>query len=286
MDPGRAGHIAGLVVSASERTSTSSSSAHGAEWEEKGPTTIATARPGGRWRALAGHQRWSHAVVGLGHWLRGFEAPASGLASAANGAKTASTGPPSRPRHNPPPEWPHAMAPEAVGARKTQQRAAASWNGPWPSTNGVYSRSWAWPGWRPAPSGADVAWRSWSYCPASDGLQAWRRAVMRARTRTRAWKSRPASDGAWSSPLHRKSAGWHQVSLLLHRRVFQVRLGTTFDQQGRHWDGRRHAGHSGRHAGHTATGCAEWQGHRNECSALPTTWLASLMPAHGTTCQT
>ena len=38
-----------------------------------------------------------------------------------------------------------------------------------------------------------------------------------------------------------------------------------------HWDGGRHAGHSGRHAGRTATGCAGRQGHRNTCSALPTT---------------
>ena len=100
-----------------------------------------------------------------------------------------------------------AAAPEAAGAPKTQQRAAASWNGPWPSTNGVCSRSWAWPGRRPGLSGADVALRSWSYCLTSDRRRVQRRTVMRARTRAR--KSRPASDGAWSSPLHRKSAGWH-----------------------------------------------------------------------------
>ena len=63
MDPGKAGHIAGLVVGTSERTLTSSSSVRGAEREEKG-----------------------------------------GLGSGANGAKMASTGPPSWPRHDPPPE--------------------------------------------------------------------------------------------------------------------------------------------------------------------------------------
>ena len=42
---------------------------------------------------------------------------------------------------------------------KTQQRAIVSWSSPWPSTNGVCSRSWAWPGWRPSPSGTNVAWR-------------------------------------------------------------------------------------------------------------------------------
>ena len=63
----------------------------------------------------------------------------------------------------------------------------------------------------------------------------------------------------------------HQVSLLLHRRVFQVRLGMTSDQQAWHWDGERHADHSGWHAGWVATGCAEQQGHRNACSALPAT---------------
>ena len=56
---------------------------------------------------------------------------------------------------------------------------------------------------------ADVAWRSWSYCPAPDGRPARRRVVMRARTRTKVHKSRPVSDGAWPSPLCRKSAGWH-----------------------------------------------------------------------------
>ena len=118
MDPGKAEHIAGLVVGASEKTSTSSSSARVAEREEeKGPTTVATAGPGERWRALAGRQRWGHAVVGLGCRPRGFEAPAGGapgrpqgcIGSATNGAKAASTGPPTWPRHDPAPERPQAV---------------------------------------------------------------------------------------------------------------------------------------------------------------------------------
>ena len=78
MDPGEARHIAGLVVGTSERTLTSSSSAHGAEQEEKGPTTIATAGPGGGLHALATCRRWGPAVVSLGRQPRSFKAPASG----------------------------------------------------------------------------------------------------------------------------------------------------------------------------------------------------------------
>ena len=162
------------------------------------------------------HRRWVQTVVGLGHRPRGFEAPAGsapGCSQGANWAKTASTGPPSQPRHDPPPERPSraacAVAPEVEGAPNTQQRPAASWNSAWPSTNSVCSKSWAWPGRRPAPSGAEVAWRSWSYCRAPNGHQVQRRAVMRAMTWRKVWKSRPASDGAWPSPLRRKSAGRH-----------------------------------------------------------------------------
>ena len=85
----------------------------------------------------------------------------------------------------------HAAAPEADWAPKTQQTAATSLNGPWPSTNDFCSKSWAWPGWRPVPSGADVACRSWGYSLLPDGLRVWWRPVIRVRTRTRAWKSRP-----------------------------------------------------------------------------------------------
>ena len=62
-----------------------------------------------------------------------------------------------------------ATAMEVDSTPETQQRAAASRNGPWPSTKGVCSKSWAWPGQRPAPSGADVAWRLWIYCPLPEG---------------------------------------------------------------------------------------------------------------------
>ena len=134
MDPGKARHIAGLVVGRLERTLTSSSSARSAEREEKDPTTIATAEPGGRWRALTGGQRWGHAVVGLGGRPCGLEAQAGGAPGRQRGEDNfyrtsvvtstwsstwAATGGLAHAR---------AAAPEAVSALKTQQRAAVSWN--------------------------------------------------------------------------------------------------------------------------------------------------------------
>ena len=55
----------------------------------------------------------------------------------------------------------------------------------------------------------------------------------------------------------------HQVSVLMHRHILQVRLGTTSDQQAWCRDGSCHAGHSGWDGRRATAGHAEWQGHRN-----------------------
>ena len=79
MDPGNTSHIVGLVASTSERTSTSSSSARGAE---QCRATVTTGRLGGQWYALAGCRQRSHQVVNLGRWLCVPKALASSLQEA------------------------------------------------------------------------------------------------------------------------------------------------------------------------------------------------------------
>ena len=103
----------------------------------------------------------------------GWEAAPTGrrLGSAANGEKTATTGPPSGTRLDPSPEQPQGIsractvAPESGIMPGTQWPTAMHWSTPWPSTNHACNKSWAWPGWRAAVSTEDVAWRSWGWFP-------------------------------------------------------------------------------------------------------------------------
>ena len=57
------------------------------------------------------------------------------------------------------------VAPESGIMPGTQWLTAMLRSTPWPSTNHVCKKSWAWPGWRAAVSTKDVAWRSWGWFP-------------------------------------------------------------------------------------------------------------------------
>ena len=83
----------------------------------------------------------------------------------------------------------------------------------------------------------------------------------------------------WPGGLQRVPRGQqqHHVAFLLHRRILQVWLDMTSDQQVRHRDGGRHAGHSGWDERWAATGHAEQQGHWNVRSTLP---MAAQVQGH------